>query len=78
VGTLAYDDPFDSSTQPTSYDYDTWTSPVYAPGFGLTELVSSWTADTPPGTWTQVEMQGTTASGTTTKWYAMGRRARYG
>ena len=27
------------------------------PGFGLTELVSSWTADTPSGTWIQVEMQ---------------------
>jgi hypothetical protein len=47
AGTLAYDDPFDSSTASTTYDYDTWTSPVYAPGFGLTELVASWTADTP-------------------------------
>ena len=41
---VPYDDPFDSTTQTTTYDYDTWTSPVYTPGFGLTELVSSWTA----------------------------------
>src|SRR4051812_23502653 len=34
AGTLAYDDPFDSTTQTTTYDYDTWTSPVYGPGFG--------------------------------------------
>jgi hypothetical protein len=73
AGTFAYDDPFDSTTQTTSYDYDAWTSPAYAATFALTELVSSWTADTPSGTWIQVEMQGTTTAGTTTKWYVMGR-----
>jgi peptidase C39-like protein len=73
AGTLAYDDPFDSSTQSTTYDYDRWTSPVYAPTFALTELVSSWTADTPQGTWVQVELQGTTTSATPTKWYVMGQ-----
>jgi len=73
AGTLDYDDPFDTTTQTTTYDYATWTSPTYAPGFGLTELVASWTADTPQGTWLQVEMQGSTTAGTTTKWYVMGR-----
>jgi hypothetical protein len=73
AGTLAYDDPFDSTTQTTDYDYDRWTSPTYAPTFALTELVSSWTADTPAGTWIQVELQGTTTAGTPTKWYVMGR-----
>src|SRR5512132_3344025 len=73
TGTLAYDDPFDSSTASTTYDSDTWTSPAYAPGFGLTELVASWTADTPSGTWIQVEMQGTTTAGPPTKSYVMGR-----
>ena len=73
AGTFAYDDPFDSTTQTTDYDYDRWTSPTYAPTFALTELVSSWTADTPAGTWIQVEMQGTTTAGTPTKWYVMGR-----
>ena len=73
AGTLAYDDPFDSTTQTTDYDYDRWTSPTYAPTFALTELVSSWTADTPAGTWIQIELQGTTTAGTPTKWYVMGR-----
>jgi len=73
AGTVAYDDPFDSTTQTTAYDYDRWTSPAYAPTFALTELVSSWTADSPTGTWIQVEMQGTTTAGTATKWYVMGR-----
>jgi hypothetical protein len=72
-GTLAYADPFDTGAQPATYDYATWTSPTYAVGFGLTELVSSWTADTPHGTWIQVELQGRTTAGTTTKWYVMGR-----
>jgi hypothetical protein len=73
AGTFAYDDPFDSTTGATSYDYGTWTSPASDPSFGLTELVSSWTADTPSGTWIQVEMHGTTTAGTTTKWYVLGR-----
>src|SRR5205809_1614664 len=73
AGTFDYDDPFDSTTDTTTYDYGTWTSPVYNPGFDLTELVSSWTASTPSGTWIQVEMEGTTTAGTPTKWYVMGR-----
>ncbi len=73
TGTIEYDDPFDSTTQTTTYDYDRWTSSTYAPPFALTELVSSWTADTPAGTWIQVEMQGTTTTGTPTKWYVMGQ-----
>src|SRR6478736_1264099 len=72
AGTFAYDDPFDATAQTMTYDYDRWTSPTYAPGFVLTELVSSWTADTPRGTWIGVEMQGTTTSATQTKWYVMG------
>jgi len=51
------------------------TSPTFQPGFGLTELVSSWNASTPDGTWLQVQMRGRTNSGTETKWYVMGRWA---
>ena len=57
------------------YSSATWTSPIHIVGFGLTELVASWNADTPTGTWIQVEMRGTTNAGTTTKWYVMGRWA---
>ena len=38
----------------------TWTSPVVHAGFDSTELVASWNAETPAGTWVQVEMRGTT------------------
>jgi hypothetical protein len=53
----------------------TWTSPVFDPGLAFSELVSSWNADTPSGTWLQVEMRGLTDKGTWTKYYVMGRWA---
>jgi hypothetical protein len=53
----------------------TWTSPVFAPGFPFSELVASWNADTPAGTWLQVEMRGVISKGAPTKWYILGRWA---
>jgi hypothetical protein len=50
----------------------TWTSPVFTPGFGLTELVASWNAQTPPGTHIRVSMSAQRTDGTFTKWYTMG------
>ena len=38
----------------------TWTSPWFATGFGFTELVASWNASTPAGTWIEVHMRATT------------------
>jgi hypothetical protein len=52
-----------------------WTSPMYSTGFGFTELVASWNADTPSGSWLQVEMRGVTDQGHLTKYYVMGRWA---
>ena len=52
-----------------------WTSPMYATGFGFTELVASWNADTPSGSWLQVEMRGVTDQGHLTKYNVMGRWA---
>jgi peptidase C39-like protein len=72
AGTASYTDPFgDGSAR--SYDYATWTSPVVNPGFGLTELVGSWNADAPPGTWIEVAVAGQTDTGATSKWYVLGR-----
>jgi hypothetical protein len=72
AGTASYTDPFgDGSAR--SYEYATWTSPGVAPGFGLTELVGSWNADTPAGTWVEIAVAGRTDTGTTSKWYVLGR-----
>ena len=73
IGTIDYTDPDLGSTKP--YDYATWTSPVHAIGFGATQLVSSWNATTPAGTWLQTQLSGTTNTGAHTKWYVMGRWA---
>jgi hypothetical protein len=49
-----------------------WTAPWRNLNFPFSELVSSWNANTPPGTWLQVEMKAKTATGHETKWYTMG------
>jgi hypothetical protein len=73
IGQFTYADPHTGRTG--TYDYATWTSPIVAFGFAATELIPSWTADTPGGTWLQVELRGATELGTTTKWYNLGRWA---
>ncbi|TDC26352.1 peptidase C39 family protein, partial [Micromonospora sp. 15K316] len=73
AGTADYTDPHTGITR--SWEYGTWTSPVTAIGFDATELVASWNAKTPAGTWIQVELQGRYNTGDKTPWYVMGRWA---
>ncbi|MFI0421412.1 C39 family peptidase [Spongiactinospora sp. 9N601] len=68
VGTVTYTDALGAKT----WEYARWTGSGRAVGFAATELVASWTADTPAGTWIQVDMRGTTPD---TKWYVLGRWA---
>ena len=58
-----------------TYDRSQWTSPFHAPRFAATELIASWSAHTPAGTWIEVEAQARTATGEDTAWYVMGRWA---
>jgi len=74
VGSLDYTDPFGDGTS-RSYEYSRWTSPSVSLGFNATEAIASWAADTPGGTWIQVNLRGVTELGNTTKWYVMGRWA---
>jgi hypothetical protein len=71
--TTTYADPFGYPAR--DYEGGTWTSDWFATGFGFTELVASWNADTPAGTWIQVEMRATAEDGHLTKWYILGRWA---
>jgi len=73
--TRSYVDPYDTSAVSVTYDVGSWTSPVVKPGFGLTELVASWDADTPDGTWVEVLVRGTVDDGTATGWFVLGRWA---
>ncbi|WP_033295766.1 peptidase C39 family protein [Amycolatopsis jejuensis] len=58
-----------------TYEYGTWTSPLYRPGFDATQLIASWNARTPAKTWLEVQARGRTSTGTQTPWYTMGRWA---
>jgi hypothetical protein len=73
AGTVEHTEPLLGTTR--AYDFGRWTSPLYRPGFDATQLVASWNASTPAGTWLQIEMRGHTAAGVTTSWYTMGRWA---
>ncbi|MCO5996459.1 C39 family peptidase [Actinoallomurus rhizosphaericola] len=73
VGTTTYTDPYGAGTK--TWDYARWTSPSVSVGFGASQLVASWNASTPHGSWLQVEMRGHTGAGAETKWYVMGRWA---
>jgi hypothetical protein len=74
AGTTEFTDPHTGAT--ATWEYATWTSPVQQVGFGASELVASWNADTPSGTWLQVELEGTYTDGRQTPRYVMGRWAK--
>lgn len=52
-------------------DSGIWTSPVQTVPFAFDELVASWNARTPAGTWLTIKMRAS-GSGRSTKWYTMG------
>jgi hypothetical protein len=73
AGTIDYTDPHTGRTAP--WGYATWTSPVHRLAVPATEVIPSWNARTPDGTWVQIELRGTYSDGTDTPWYVMGRWA---
>lgn len=73
AGTTDYTDPHTGRT--ATWEYATWTSPVHRLAVPSTEVIASWNAHTPAGTWLQVELTGTYSDGTDTPWYVMGRWA---
>ncbi|MET8155718.1 C39 family peptidase [Sphaerisporangium sp. NPDC005289] len=75
-GVTSYLDPFGGSA--TTWPYRRWTSEEREIGFPATELVPSWTAAAPPGSWLRVELRARTVTGGLTKWYDMGRWAEGG
>ncbi|MFB7507783.1 peptidase C39 family protein [Streptomyces broussonetiae] len=73
VGRTDYTDPHTGTT--AGWEYAVWTGPVHRLTVPATEVVASWNAHTPAGTWLQAELQGTYSDGTETPWYVMGRWA---
>ena len=73
AGRTEYTDPHTGTTTP--WEYATWTSPVHRSAVPATEVIASWNAATPAGTWIQIELLGRYSDGTDTPWYVMGRWA---
>ncbi|MGH4030484.1 peptidase C39 family protein [Actinomycetota bacterium Odt1-20B] len=71
AGTTDYTDPH--TGKKATWEYARWTSPVHRSTVPATEVVASWNARTPAGTWLQVELQGTYGDQAVTPWYVMGR-----
>ncbi|WP_180934443.1 C39 family peptidase [Nocardioides ungokensis] len=55
------------------YDVGRWVSPWVSPGFGLTQLVSSWSATTPGDSWLEVQVRGRAGDGGLSSWDVLGR-----
>ncbi|MFE7765464.1 peptidase C39 family protein [Streptomyces sp. NPDC057438] len=73
LGTLDHTDPHTGRT--ATWEYATWTSPVHRLTVPATEVIASWNASTPAGTWIGIELRGTYSDGTDTPWYVLGRWA---
>ena len=73
VGKLTYVDPHGGATR--TYAYGHWTSPWATPGFGLTELVPSWSATARGDAWLQVEVRGRSEAGRVSSWDTLARWA---
>lgn len=73
---VSYDDPY-GSTGRRSYDRGRWTSPWTRPGFAFTQLVASYDASTPVGTFITIAVRARTGTGRTGSWDALGRWASH-
>ncbi len=69
-GTAEYKDPHTGES--ATWEYATWTSPLHKSGVPAGEVITSWNAHTPKGTWLRIELHGVYSDGTKTPWYTMG------
>ncbi|MFI2616863.1 peptidase C39 family protein [Streptomyces sp. NPDC018584] len=71
AGRTDYTDPHTGRT--AAWEYARWTSPTHRSTVPATEVIASWNARTPAGTWLQAELMATYADGSDSPWYVMGR-----
>lgn len=70
LGTTVYTDPHTGTS--ARWEYAQWTSPVHRLSVPARELIASWNALTPRGTWLRIAMQGRYTDGAATPWYTLG------
>ncbi|MFD7625642.1 peptidase C39 family protein [Streptomyces sp. NPDC059851] len=73
AGRTEYADPH--TGKKGTWDYAVWTSPVHRSTVPGTEVIASWNAATPAGTWIQADLRVTYGDGSTSPWYVMARWA---
>lgn len=73
AGRVEYKDPHTGKKR--TWEYATWTSKSHRSAVPATEVITSWNARTPAGTWIRIDLQGTYSDGSRTPWYVMGRWA---
>ncbi|MFD7611235.1 peptidase C39 family protein [Streptomyces sp. NPDC059828] len=73
VRRTTYRDPHTGRT--SAWECASWTSAAHRPGVPASEVIVSWNAHTPAGTWLQADVSGTYSDGTAMPWYIMGRWA---
>jgi hypothetical protein len=71
-----YNDPYDHAGR-RAYDRGSWTSPWSASRFGLTQLIASYDATTPVGTFIEIAVRGRVKPGRTSSWDSLGRWASH-
>ncbi|SFC90049.1 peptidase C39 family protein [Streptomyces aidingensis] len=69
-GVLRHTDPHTGRS--AGWEYAVWVSPEHRTAAPADELVPSWNAATPPGTWLRVELRAGYADGGHTPWYTLG------
>lgn len=74
AGVRTWRDPY-GDNRPHRYAYGTWLSSWVRTDAGFRELVPSWSATSPRGTWLQVQVRVRTAAGRTGSWDVLGRWA---
>ncbi|WP_455713304.1 peptidase C39 family protein [Streptomyces xiamenensis] len=69
-GTVDYTDPHTGNT--SAWEHATWLSPEHRVRTPGSELIASWNADTPAGTFVRIEVRATYTDGTESPWYTLG------
>jgi hypothetical protein len=71
-----YNDPYDHAGT-RAYDRGSWTSPWTASRFGLTQLIASYDAETPVGTFIEISARGRVKPARISSWDSLGRWASH-
>ncbi len=74
AGTRRYTDPFGDGTA-RDYTWTAWVSPEVRPGHEFTDLVPSWNARTPDGSWLEIEARTSPDGVHWSHWWVLGRWA---